>query len=76
MKRTNKNLIIGCIILITLSIGLYLSLAFYIRIKIDIDTKTQSDTIIILGAKAYHGNSYSPCLVSRVSDSKFSNNYI
>lgn len=67
MRRLRKNLIIGCLLVFALSSGLFLSLAFYIGIKADNDTKTKSDIILVLGAKAYHGNSYNPCLISRMT---------
>lgn len=44
----------------------YFSLAIYIGSKAGIDTKIKSDAILILGAKAYHGSMYNPCLLFRV----------
>ena len=67
MKTIRTYFILGSLLLLALAVGLYLSVAFYIGKVATHDTKTQSDVILVLGAKAYHGNSYNPCLVSRIS---------
>src|SRR3989344_3059210 len=67
MKIIKKYFLSGILLLLILAIGLYLSLAFYVEIIANLDTKTGSDAILVLGAKSCHGNSYNPCLVSRVN---------
>jgi len=47
--------------------SLYLSLAFYIGKAANRDTKTRSDVILVLGVKAYRGDTYNPCLISRMT---------
>lgn len=67
MKTIRKYILIGSFILFIVFGNLYSFLAFYIGKIATRDTKTKSDVILVLGAKAYHGNSYNPCLVSRVT---------
>ena|SRR3989344_7021941 len=67
MKIIKKYFLSGILLLLILAIGLYLSLAFYVERIANLDTKTGSDAILVLGAKSYHGDSYNPCLVSRVN---------
>ncbi len=62
-----KYLIIGSLLFFALFLNLYLSLAIYIGKIANEDTKIQSEAILVLGAKSYHGKSYNPCLVSRVN---------
>ena len=47
--------------------GVYLALAVYVGNTATRDTKIKSDVILVLGAHAYDGSSYNPCLVSRVA---------
>ncbi len=67
MNTIKKYLIIGSLLIFTLFLSLYLSLAIYIGKIANEDTKIQSEAILVLGAKSYHGKSYNPCLVSRVN---------
>ncbi len=67
MKTFKKYFIIASISLPSLFLALYLLLALYIGNIANQDTKIQSGAILVLGAKSYHGNSYNPCLVSRVN---------
>lgn len=67
MKTIRKYILIGSFILFIVLGSLYLSLSFYIGKIATRDTKTKSDVILVLGAKSYHGNSYNPCLVSRMT---------
>jgi len=67
MKTIKKHQVVGTLLIFALSFSLYLSLAIYIGKIANEDTKSISDAILVLGAKSYHGNSYNPCLVSRVN---------
>lgn len=49
-----------------LALSLYLFLAIYIAKNAQKDEKKPVDVILVLGAKAYRGNAYNPCLVARV----------
>ena len=62
-----KYFIISSFLLFILAVGLYTALVFYIGKNASSETKVRSDVILVLGAKSYHGNSYNPCLVYRVS---------
>ena len=67
MKTIRKYILIGSLILFIVLGSLYLSLAFYIGKAANRDTKTRSDVILVLGVKSYHGDTYNPCLVSRMT---------
>ncbi len=67
MNRIIKYLVVvGCLFSVFVFV-LYFFLALHIGKEASHDTKTKSDAILVLGAKAYHGNSYNPCLVSRMT---------
>ncbi len=66
MKIIKKYFVVASSLFITVIVGLYLFLALYVAKSTNQDTKTRSDAILVLGAKSFHGNSYNPCLVSRV----------
>jgi uncharacterized SAM-binding protein YcdF (DUF218 family) len=66
MRNISKYVIFCSIILIFLIICIYFAIAVYIGYYAEGDTKIRSDAILVLGAKAYHGSSYNPCLVSRI----------
>lgn len=65
-KIINYLAVVSCFFLVFVFV-LYFSLAFRIGKEASRDTKTHSDVILVLGAKAYHGSSYNPCLVSRIT---------
>ncbi len=65
--RLSKKYIIGIMLFFSIFLSIYFLLALYIGFNAGHDTKSQSDIILVLGAKSYHGNAYNPCLVSRVA---------
>jgi uncharacterized SAM-binding protein YcdF (DUF218 family) len=66
MKKIIKYLVVVSCFFLVFVFVLYFFLAFRIGKEASRDTKTKSDVILVLGAKSYHGNSYNPCLVSRM----------
>jgi uncharacterized SAM-binding protein YcdF (DUF218 family) len=67
MEVFRRYFIIGGLFVFGVFISIYLFLAFYVGISAGFDTKVNSDAILVLGAKSYKGDSYNPCLVSRVT---------
>lgn len=62
-----KYLLSTCALLFLLMSGIYLYVAFYIGKNATNDTKIRSSVILVLGAKSFRGNSYNPCLISRIN---------
>src|SRR3989339_1858545 len=44
----------------------YFIILFYVGKNVYLDNKKKSDAILVLGAKAYKGSDYNPCLFARV----------
>ncbi len=66
MTHFRKHLLFGSILVFVFTSFSYVSLAIFLGKDVYLDTKIPSDVILVLGAKAYHGQNYNPCLVSRV----------
>lgn len=67
MKRILMNYFTRvCIFSFVLTLSIYLFLTIYIAKNAQKDEKKQADVILVLGAKAYRGNSYNPCLIARI----------